>query len=101
MYVKAWNDMTVPTLHSSTDLKTHIQNTKLPHSSNLKTVGVQIMQTAIPFLPAHFPSSPMRRIDLLSWAATVLPANQRGQTIRATDRAKTEVKESRELLFMR
>ena len=99
MYVKLQNDMTVPTLYSSTNLKTHLQNAQLPHSSDVKTIGIQTMQTAIRSLPAHFPSSPMRRIDLLSWGATVLPANQRGQTIRATDRAKTGVNDSRETAF--
>ena len=99
MCVKSQNDMTVPTLHNGTNLKTHLQNVQLPHSSDVKTIGIQTMQTAIHSLPAHFPSSPMRRIDLLSWGATVLPANQRGQTIRATNRAKTGVNNSRETAF--
>ena len=99
MYVKLQNDMTVPTLYSSTNLKTHLQNAQLPHSSDVKTIGIQTMQTAIRSLPAHFPSSAMCRIDLLSWGATVLPANQRGQTIRATGRAKTGVKDSQGIAF--
>ena len=99
MCVKSQNDMTVPTLHNGTDLETRLQKAQLPHSSNVKTVGVQTVQMAIHFLPAHFPSSPMRRIDLLSWTATFLPANQRGQTVRATGSAKMGVKHSQGIDF--
>ena len=99
MCVKSRNNMTVPILHNGTDLKTLLQNAQLPHSSNMKTVGVQTVQTAICFLPTHFPSSPMRRIDLLSWAAMVLPANQQGHPIRATSRAKMGVKDSQGIAF--
>ena len=92
--------MTVPILHNGTDLKTLLQNAQLPHSSNMKTVGVQTVQTAICFLPTHFPSSPMRRIDLLSWEAMVLPANQQGQTARPIGRAKTGVRDLQATVFL-
>ena len=94
MCVKSWNDMTVPTLRNDTKLEPQPQNAKLPLSSNVKTVGIKTDQAAINFLHAHFPSSSMRRIDLLSWETTVLPANQRGQTIRPTYKAKTGVNNS-------
>ena len=91
--------MTVPTLHNDTKLKPPLQNAKLPLSSDMKTVGIKTDQTAINFLHAHFPSSPMRRLDLLSWETTVLPANQRGQTARPIDRAKTGVRDSQGTVF--
>ena len=99
MCVKSQNDMTVPTLRNDTELEPQLQNTKLPLSSNVKTVGVKTDQTAINFLLAHSPSSPMRRLDLLSWKATVLPANQRGQTAGPIGRAKTGVRDSQETVF--
>ena len=99
MCVKSQNVTIVPTLHNGTNLETHLQNAQLPHSSDVKTVGIQTMQTAICFLPAHFPSSPMCRIDLLSSAAMVLPTSGQGQTIRATNRAKMGVKDSRATAF--
>ena len=85
--------MTVPTLRNDTELKPRLQNAKLPLSRDVKTVGVKTGRTAISFPHAHFPSSPMRRLDLLSWKATVLPAHQRGQTARSTGRAKTGVRD--------
>ena len=91
--------MTVTTLRNDTKLKPRLQNAKLPLSSNVKTVGVKTGRTAINFLHAHFPSSPMRRLDLLSWEATVLPANQRGQTARPIGRAKTGVRDSQGTVF--
>ena len=91
--------MTVPTLCNDTKLKPQLQNAKLPLSSNVKTVGIKTDQTAINSLHAHFPSSPMRRIDLLSWEATVLPANQQGQTSRPIGRAKTGVRDSQGTVF--
>ena len=99
MYMKSQNDMTVPTLHNGTDLETRLQKAQLPQSSDVKTVGIKTDQTAITFLHAHFLSSPMCRIDLLSWEVTVLPANQRGQTVRATGRAKTGVYNSKGIDF--
>ena len=91
--------MTVPTLRNDTELKPRPQNAKLPLSSDVKTVGIKTGQTAINFLHAHFPSTPMCRIDLLSWAATVPPANQRGQTVGPTGRAKKGVKYSQGIAF--
>ena len=91
--------MIVPTLRNSTILKPRLQNAKLPLSSDVKTIGIKTDQTAIIFLHAHFPSSPMRRLDLLSWEATVLPANQRGQTARPIGRAKTGVRDSQGTVF--
>ena len=99
MCVKSRNGTIVPTLLNGTDLATSLQNAQLPHSSDVKTVGVKTMQTAISFLHAHFPSSPMCRIDLLSWAAMVLPANQQGQTVRPTGRAKMGVNDSQGIAF--
>ena len=99
MRVKSQNDMTVPTLHNGTDLETRLQKAQLPQSSDVKTVGIQIVQMAILFLPTHFPSSPMCRINLLSSAATVLPTSQQGQTVRAIDKAKMGVKYSRATAF--
>ena len=55
-----------PATHNGTDLSVSLLNAQLPHSSDVKTIGIQTMQTAILFMPAHFPSSPMCRIDLLS-----------------------------------
>ena len=91
--------MTVPTLHNDTELKPRLWNAKLPLSSNVNTVSVQTDQTAINFLHAHLPSSPMRRINLLSWEAAVLPASQQGQTARPIGRAKTGVKDYQGTLF--
>ena len=95
MCVKLRNVVIVPTLHNGTNLQIRLQNTQLPHSSNVKTVGVQTMQKEIILLPAHFPSSPMCSIDLLSLARMVLPTSQRGQTVMAAGRAKTGVNDSR------
>ena len=91
--------MIVPTLLNGTNLATSLQNAQLTHSKDMKTVGIKTIQTAISFLHTHFLSNPMCRIDLLSWAATVLPANQRGQTIRATSRPKTGVNDSQGIAF--
>ena len=94
MCAKLRNNMTVPTLRNGTELKPRPLNTKLPLSSDVKIVGVKTGRMAINFVHANFPSSPMRRLDLLSWEATVLPANQRGQTARPIGRAKTGVRDS-------
>ena len=99
MCAKSRNIMIVPTLRNGTDLKPQLQNTKLPLSSNVKTVGITTDQTAISFLHAHFPSSPMCRIDPLSWEAMVLPANQQGKIVRPTGRAKTGVDDSKGIAF--
>ena len=99
MCVKLQNNMTVPTLHNDTKLKPRLQNAKLSLSSNVKTIGVKTDQMTINFLHDHFPSSPMRRLDLLSWEATVIPANQQGQTARPIGRAKMGVRDSQETVF--
>ena len=91
--------MIVPTLHNGTDLKSCLQNAKLPHSSDVKTIGIQTVQMATDFLPTHFPKSPIRIINLLSWAAMVLPASQQGQTVKATGTAKTGVNNSQGIDF--
>ena len=91
--------MTVPILHSGTDLELRPLNAKLHRSSDVKTVGVITGRTAITSLHVHSPSSPMRRLDLLSWEATVIPANQRGQTARPTGRAKTGVRDLQATVF--
>ena len=91
--------MTVPTLRNDTELEPQLQNAKLPLSSDVKTVGVKTGRMAINFLHAHSPSSPMRRLDLLSWEATVIPANQQGQTARPIGRAKTGVRDSQGTVF--
>ena len=93
--------MTVPTLRKDTELEPRLQNAKLPLSSNVKIVGVKTGQTAINFLHAHSTSSPMRRLDLLSWEATVLPANQQGQTARPIGRAKMGVRDLQGTVFVR
>ena len=95
MYAKLRNIMIVPTSRNGTDLEISPQNEQLPHSRDVKTIGVKTIQTAISFLHAHFPTSPMCRIDLLSWESMVLPANQQGQTVRPTGRPKTGVYDSR------
>ena len=89
MCAKSRSAMTVPTLRNDTELEPLLQNAKLPLSSDVKTVGVKTGRMAINFLHVNSPSSPMRRLDLLSWEAMVIPANQRGQTARPTGRAKT------------
>ena len=99
MCVKSRNNMTAPTLRNDTKLEPQLQNAKLPLRSNVKTFGFKTDQTAINFLHAHFPSSPMRRLDLLSWEATVLPANQRGQTARPIGKAKTGVRDLQGTVF--
>ena len=99
MCAKSRSAMTVPILRNDTEFKPRLQNAKLPLSSDVKTIGVKTGRTAINFLHAHSPSSPMRRLDLLSWEATVKPANQQGQTARPTDRAKTGVNDSKGTVF--
>ena len=99
MCIKSQNDMIVRTLHNGTNLETNLQNAQLSHGSNVKTIGVQTMQMAVRFLPTHFPSSPMCRIDLLSSAATVLATSQRGKTLMAASRAKMGVSDSRGTAF--
>ena len=101
MCIKSWNGTIVPTLLNGTNLATSLQNAQLPNSSDVKTVGIQTVQMAKLFLPAHLPSSPMCRIDLLSSATMVLPTSQQGQTVMAAGRAKMGVNDSRELLFAR
>ena len=91
--------MIVPILRKDTELEPRLQNAKLPLSSDVKTVGVKTGQPAINFLHDHSPSSPMCRLDLLSWEAMVLPANQRGQTARPIGRAKTGVRDSQGTVF--
>ena len=99
MCVKSRNVTTVPILHNGTNLAVSLLNAQLPHSSDLKTVGIQTMQMAILFLSAHFPSNPMCRIDLLSSATMVLPTSQQGQTIMAAGRAKMGIKDSQGIAF--
>ena len=99
MCVKSQNGKIVPTLYNNANLATSLQNGQLPHSSNVKTIGIKTGQMAINFLHANSPSSPMRRLDLLSWEATVIPANQQGQTARPIDRAKTGVIDSQGTVF--
>ena len=39
--------MTVPTLHNSNNLGTSLLNAQLPHSSDVKTIGIQTMQVGV------------------------------------------------------
>ena len=98
MCTKSWSDMIVPTFLSGTILETRCLNAQLPHSSGMK-VNVQTIQIAVILMPAHIPSSPIRRIDYHSSATTVLPTSQQGQTIMAADRAKMGVRESQGTAF--
>ena len=91
--------MTVPTLRNDTELEPRPLNAKLPLSSDEKTIGVTTGQTAINFLHDHSHNSPMRRLDLLSWEAMVIPANQQGQTTSPIGRAKMGVRDSQATVF--
>ena len=73
MYVKSWKVMTLSILHIGTILGISLMNAQLPHSSDVKIVGIQPMQMAVLLIRAHIPNSLMCRIDLLSLATTVLP----------------------------
>ena len=91
--------MTVPTLLRSTVLVAHLLNVKLHKSSGVKVVGVQTIQIVVFLMPAHNPSSPIRRIDHLSMATMVLATSQQGQIVMAAGRAKMGVRDSKETAF--
>ena len=99
MCVKSRNDTIVPTLNNGTILGISLLNAQLPHSSDMKTIGVHTMQMAVLLMPAHIPSSPIGRFDFLNSETMVLPTSQQGQTVMAAGRAKTVVKDSQETAF--
>ena len=99
MCAKVRSDTTVPILHNGTVHATSRMNAQLPHSSNVKTVSIQTVLTAVLSMPAHIPSSPICRIDLLSLATTVPPTSQQRQTIMAASGAKMGVNDLQETAF--
>ena len=91
--------MTVPTLLSSAINLTYLLHAQLHHSSGIKVIGVQTVQMVVLLMPAHIPSSPIRRIDHLSSTTMVPPTNQQRETIMAAGRAKKGVRDSQGTAF--